>query len=83
MEHDTVAKIAASLKEGIVPPAQPRDIEAAVQLIVDELPHTPVEASTRIRRARPLPALVIPPRLHFYQDIISSPSTMRQASPDR
>jgi V8-like Glu-specific endopeptidase len=51
MEHDTVAKIAASLKEGIVPPAQPRDIEAAVQLIVDELPHTPVDGVRNATKA--------------------------------
>src|SRR5882757_7456300 len=43
MDHDIIAKLAASLKAGDLPSAQPRDIEAAVRLIADELPHTPVE----------------------------------------
>jgi hypothetical protein len=44
MDHEIIAKLAANLKVGILAPAQPQDIDAAVRLIVDELPDTPVEA---------------------------------------
>ncbi len=43
MDYDIVAKLVKNLKAGILPPAQPQDIEAAVRLIADELPHIPVE----------------------------------------
>jgi V8-like Glu-specific endopeptidase len=42
MDHEVIAKLAASLKLGVLPPAQPRDIDAAVRLIVDKLPDTTV-----------------------------------------
>ena len=51
MDHDVIAKLAASLKAGDLPSAQPRDIEAAVRLIADELPHTPVEDVRNAMRA--------------------------------
>lgn len=51
MDHDIIAKLAESLKAGTLPPAQPRDIEAAVRLIADELPKLPVEDVQRAMRA--------------------------------
>ena len=43
MEHEVVAKLAADLKAGNLPPAEPRDIDAAVRSIADALsrPDTP------------------------------------------
>jgi V8-like Glu-specific endopeptidase len=40
MEHDVVESIAAGLKDGKLPAAQPRDIDAAVRSIADALPQT-------------------------------------------
>jgi len=37
VKHDAVAMLAANLKRGALPLAQPRDLEAAVRLIADEL----------------------------------------------
>ncbi len=43
MDYEVIEKLAANLKTGILLPAQPQDIDAAVRSIVDKLPNTPVE----------------------------------------
>jgi V8-like Glu-specific endopeptidase len=43
MDYEIIAKLAAHLKAGVLPPAQPQDIDAAVRSIADKLPNTPVE----------------------------------------
>jgi hypothetical protein len=51
MDLDIIAKLTEDLKAGVLPPAQPRDIEAAVRMIADELLHTEVEAVRNAMRA--------------------------------
>jgi V8-like Glu-specific endopeptidase len=51
MEHDVVASLAANLKAGNLPPAQPQDIDAAVRSIADAMPVTPVEAVRKAMKA--------------------------------
>ncbi|WP_027579786.1 serine protease [Bradyrhizobium sp. Ai1a-2] len=43
MDYEIIEKLAATLKKGILPAAQPQDIDAAVRLIVEKLPGAPVE----------------------------------------